>query len=147
MLQVVDKRIQRTVAELRIVGATLSRNNKATPDGSYCLKFMNENHGGNFSSTVLERSFDVREYGTMSFDYRIGPQTKIDFFLKVNGRWYKLRFSGEPVDYCQRDVNIANMGAIEGVIRDDKWHTANVDLCYLLRQQTRHTQQPDRAVS
>ncbi|MBA4368068.1 MAG: hypothetical protein C0403_10585 [Desulfobacterium sp.] len=124
----------------RIVGATLSRDNKATPDGSFCLKFLNENFGGNFSSTVISSTFDVREYGTMVFDYRIGPQTKIDFFLKVNGRWYNLRFTGDAVDYCQRDVNIANMGAIEGVIPDDKWHTASVDLCYLLRQQTRHTQ-------
>jgi hypothetical protein len=124
----------------RIVGATLFRDNKATPDGSYCLKFLNENFGGNFSSTVLDRPFDVREYGTMSFDYRIGPQTKIDFLLKVNGRWYNLRFTGEPVDYRHRDVNIANMGAIRGVIADDQWHTASVDIRYLLRQQTGHTQ-------
>ena len=124
----------------RIVGATLFRDTKATPDGSYCLKFLNKNYGGNFASTVLDKPFDVREYGTMAFDYRIGPQTKIDFFLKVNGRWYNLRFTGDAVDYCQRDVNIANMGAIEGVIPDDKWHTASVDLRYLLRQQTRHTQ-------
>jgi RHS repeat-associated protein len=124
----------------RIVGATLSRNNKATPDGSYCLKFVNENFGGNFAATLLDRPFDVREYGTMAFDYRIGPQTKIDFLLKVNGRWYNLRFTGDTVDYCQRDVNIANMGAIEGIIPDDKWHTASVDLRYLLRQQTHHTQ-------
>lgn len=124
----------------RIVGATLSRDNKATPDDSYCLKFVNENFGGNFSATLLDRPFDVREYRTMAFDYRIGPQTKIDFLLKVNGRWYNLRFTGDTVDYCQRDVNIANMGAIEGIIPDDKWHTASVDLRYLLRQQTRHTQ-------
>ncbi|MBW2740860.1 MAG: RHS repeat-associated core domain-containing protein, partial [Deltaproteobacteria bacterium] len=123
----------------RIVGSTLSRDNKATPDGSYCLKFVNQNFGGNFSATILDRPFDVREYGTMAFDYRIGPQTKIDFLLKVNGRWYNLRFTGDSVDYCQRDVNIANMGAIEGIIPDDKWHTASVDLRYLLRQQTHHT--------
>jgi len=86
----------------RIVGATLSRDNKATPDGSYCLKFVNENFSGNFAATLLDRPFDVREYGTMAFDYRIGPQTKIDFLLKVNGRWHNLRFTGDTVDYCQR---------------------------------------------
>lgn len=124
----------------RIVGAVLSRDNKATPDGSYCLKFINENHGGNFSSTIVDQAFDVREYGTMTFDYRIDMGVKIDFFLKVNGRWYNLRFTGNAVDYRNKDVNIANLGAIEGIITDDKWHTASVDLRYLLRQQTRNTQ-------
>lgn len=124
----------------RIVGATLVRDKQATPDGSYCLKFENKNFGGNFSSTVFDKPFDIRQYGTMTFDYRIGPGTKVDFFLKVSGRWYALRFTGDPIDFKYRDVNIANLGAIEGVIADDKWHTASVDLRYLLRQQTRHTQ-------
>jgi hypothetical protein len=124
----------------RIVGATLTRDREATPDGSYCVKFTNENHGGNFSSTLLDRTFDVREYGTMAFDYRIGPLTKIDFLLKVNGRWYNLRFTGDKVDYRHRDVNIVNMGEIKGIIPDDKWHAASVDLRFLLGQQTRHTQ-------
>jgi hypothetical protein len=91
------------------------------------------------SSTVLDRPFDVREYSTMRFDYRIGLGVKIDFFLKVNGRWYALRFTGDPVAYRHRDVNIANLGAIENVVTDDQWHTASVDLRALLHQQTRHT--------
>lgn len=123
----------------RIVGAMLSRDNKATPDGSYCLKFTNENHGGNFSSTLIDQPFDAAEYGTMTFDYRIGLGVKVDFFLKVDGRWYNLRFTGDAVDYRNKDVNIANLGAVEGVLADDKWHTANVDLRYLLHQQTQHT--------
>jgi RHS repeat-associated protein len=123
----------------RIVGAMLSRDNKATPDGSYCLKFTNENHGGNFSSTLIDQPFDIAEYGTMTFDYRIGMGVKVDFFLKVDGRWYNLRFTGDAVDYRNKDVNMANLGAIQGVLPDDKWHTANVDLRYLLRQQTGHT--------
>ncbi|MFH1702232.1 MAG: RHS repeat-associated core domain-containing protein [Nitrospirota bacterium] len=123
----------------RIVGAALSRDNKATPDSSYCLKIINKNHGGNFSSTIIDKPFDVREYGTMTFDYRISQDVKVDFFLKDNGRWYNLRFTGDPVDYRNKDVNIANLGTIQGVITDDRWHTASVDLRYLLRQQTRHT--------
>ncbi|MEW6584309.1 MAG: RHS repeat-associated core domain-containing protein [Nitrospirota bacterium] len=124
----------------RLVGATLMRDKQATPDGSYCLKFENKNFGGNFSATVFDKPFDIRQHGTMTFDYRIGPGTKVDFFLKVNGRWYDLRFTGDPIDFKYRDVNIANLGAIEGIIADDKWHTASVDLRYLLRQQTRNTQ-------
>lgn len=123
----------------KYVGAVVSRDNSITIDKSYCLKLSNENFGGNFSSTVLDKPFDVRQYGTLTFDYNIGPETRVDFFLKVDGRWYCLRFTGEPVDYCHRDVNIANLGQIEKVITDKKWHTASVDLRYLLGQQTRHT--------
>jgi RHS repeat-associated protein len=124
----------------RLVGAALSLDRQATPDGSYCLKFENKNFGGNFSSTVLDKPFDIREYGTMTFDYRIGPGVKVDFLLRVNGRWYDLRFTGDPVDFKYRDVNIANLGAIGGIIADNKWHTASVDLRYLLHQQTRYTE-------
>lgn len=122
------------------VGAELSRDKSVTKDGSYALKFTNTNFGGNFSSTVLNQPFDAREYNVLSFDYRIKPGVKIDFYLKVNGRWYRLIFTGEPIDLRNRDVNIANLGWFEGVIADDKWHTAGVDLSYFLSQQTRHTQ-------
>jgi len=123
----------------RFVGAGLLRDNKVTPDGSYCLKLINENFGGNFSCTVMERPFDLREYPLMAFDYRIGPNVKIDFLLKVNGRWYNLQLTDEPIDYYQRDVNIGNLGAIEGIMRDNKWHSAVVDLRQILRRKTRRT--------
>jgi RHS repeat-associated protein len=121
------------------IGAALERDRKATPDGSHCLKLTNINHGGNFSCTVLDQPFDVRKYRTMSFDYRVGPEVKIDFLLKVNGRWYWLRFTGDEIDYRFRDVNIENIGEISGILTDNKWHTASIDLRRLLRQQTRHT--------
>lgn len=123
----------------RYVGAKLSRDNAATPDGSYALKLANENYGGNFSSTLLEGPFDVRKYGTLSFDYRVGPGVKVDFLLEVGGRWYSLHFTGDPQNYRDRDVNIASLGAIDGIMADDKWHSASVDLRYLLGQQTRQT--------
>ena len=121
------------------VGAVLIRDKDGTKDGSYALKFTNANFGGNFSSTVLDQPFDVREHNVLKFDYRIKPGVKVDFYLKVNGRWHRLIFTGDPFDFRNRDVNIGNFGWIEGVIADDQWHTAGVDLYYFLSQQTRHT--------
>ena len=122
-----------------LVGAGLERDNQATPDGSYCMKLTNENYGGNFSCTILDRPFDLRAYPTMSFDYRIQKGIKTDFFLKVANRWYRLRFTGDPIDFKYQDVNITDMGKIDDIMDDEKWHTASIDLAYLLRQQTRHT--------
>jgi len=123
----------------RFVGATLTREKQPFPDRSYCLKLTNLNQSGNFSCTVFDKSFDVREYGTITFDYRISPGIKVDFYLKVNDRWYRLRFTGDEIDYRFRDVNIQDIGEIHGIIADNKWHTASVDLQYPLRRQTRHT--------
>ena len=122
-----------------VVGALLERDKTVTPDGSYALKLTNENQGGNFSATVLDRSFDVREYGTLSFDYRIERGTKIDFLLKVDGRWYRLRFTGDPQDWRNRDVNIVDLGSVESVLTDGLWHSASVDLRYLFGRKTRQT--------
>ncbi|MHC4633136.1 MAG: RHS repeat domain-containing protein, partial [Planctomycetota bacterium] len=123
----------------RFVGAKLVRDDKSTADGTYCLKLVNENHGGNLSCTVLDKSFDVTEYPDMHFNYRIGRGVKIDFLLKVNGRWYRLRFTGDEIEYRYRDVNIDHIGSIPEVVADNKWRSAVIDLRALLRQKTRHT--------
>jgi RHS repeat-associated protein len=122
------------------IGAVLTRDNTITPDGSYALKITNPLYGGSFGVTVLNGSFDVREYPTMSFDYRICPGVKTDFYLLVNGRWYNVGFTDDPIDFHNRDVNIANLGQIEGIVADDQWHSASVNIYELLRQKTRNTQ-------
>jgi len=43
------------------------------------------------------------------------------------------------MNFQNRDVNIANLGQIDGIIADDHWHSAYIDLFELLRQKTRHT--------
>jgi hypothetical protein len=121
------------------VGAELIRDTSVTPDGSGCLKLVNPVQRGNFSCTVLDQAFEVDEYPVMSFDYRIPASTKVDFYLKVNGHWYDLGFTADPVDYQFKDVNIGNLGSIQNVQADDKWHSAAVDLRSLLRSRTRNT--------
>ena len=123
----------------RFVGAILARDNAVTSDGSYALALVNESQGGNFAVTVLEQPLDVQEYSIMSFDYRIPHSVKTDFYLRANGRWYNLGFTDDPVNFRNRDVNIANLGRIEGIVADDQWHAASVNLYDLLRQKTRHT--------
>lgn len=120
------------------VGAVLNRV-RATPSGSHALIIINPAYGGSFAVTVLNRSFDIREYPVMSFDYRIGPGVKTDFYLLVNGRWYNLGFTDDAQNFRNRDVNIANLGRIEGIVADDEWHTASVNLYELLSQKTRNT--------
>lgn len=123
----------------RFVGAVLDRV-KAGPDSSYALKVTNQSYQGSFGTTIVDCPFNVREYPVMSFDYRIGPGVKTDFYLLVNGRWYNLGFTDDPIDFRNRDVNIGNLGRIEGIVADDQWHTASINLYELLRQKNRNTQ-------
>jgi RHS repeat-associated protein len=123
----------------RFVGAILERDNQATPDGSYALQLTNPSASGNFSVSVLGTPFDAARYSLMSFDYRIAAGVKTDFYLSVGGRWYDLAFTGDAVTYRNRDVNIANLGRIPGIVADNAWHTAQVNLYELLRTRTAHT--------
>ncbi len=121
------------------VGAKLERDKAVTPDGSYCLKLVNPACPGTFSCTVCATPFDVRQYPTFSFDYRIGPDVTIDVLVRVHGRWYCLGFTGAPTDYHNRDVNIANLGRIADVVSDNQWHSAGIDLRRLLARLTAET--------
>lgn len=118
------------------VGALVSRDNTATIDGGYCLKLTNKNFGGNFASTVRYTPFDAREYPIVEFDYKIPPDVKINFLVKVNGRWYDILFTDYPKEYKYKDLNMAGIGRIENVISDGKWHHAEFDLYELLKTKT-----------
>ena len=123
----------------RFVGAILDRDNQSTPGGSYALRLTNPSASGNFSVSVLDTPFDAASYPSMSFDYRIAAGVKTDFYLSVEGRWYDLTFTGDAVTYRNHDVNIANLGRIPGIVADDAWHTAQVNLYQLLRSRTAYT--------
>lgn len=120
------------------VGGVVNRV-KAAADGSYALQIASQSSVSNFAVTILDQPFDIRDYPVMSFDYRIAPGVKTDFYLLVDDRWYNLGFTDEPNDFRNRDVNIANLGQLEGIVADDQWHSTSVNLYELLRQKTRNT--------
>jgi RHS repeat-associated protein len=120
------------------VGGVVNRV-KAASDGSYALQIASQSSVSNFAVTILDQPFDISDYPVMSFDYRIAPGIKTDFYLLVNGRWYNLGFTDEPNDFRNRDVNIANLGQLEGIVADDQWHSTSVNLYELLHQKTRNT--------
>lgn len=122
----------------RYVGAAVSRI-KDKQRNSYVLKIASAVKRGNNSVTVLDHSFDVSKYPIMSFDYRISSSMKTDFYFLVNNRWYNIKFTDDPIDFRNRDVNIANLGRIEGIKKDDKWRSASVNIYKLLKEKTKHT--------
>ena len=121
------------------VGAEVSLDDTATFDGTRALKITNTNSGGNFAANVVTTSFDVRKYPLVQFDYRIPPDVKTNFLVKVSGRWYEIGFTDDYKELQSKRVNIAHIGDIKGVITDDQWHTAQFNLYDMLRTKTGNT--------
>jgi len=121
------------------VGARLQLDAQATQDGSRSLRLTNKNFGGTFSATLLGHPFDVRDYGTLTFDYRIPAGVMIDLFARAGARWYRLRLTGDATAFDHRGVNVVDLGGASRIIADDTWHNASIDLEYSLRQKTRET--------
>ena len=124
----------------REAGARVSRDDSCTDDGSYCLKLENKNFGGNFACDVRTTGFDAGQFPMVSFDYRITPDVKIDFFASVDGRWYDIGFTDDRNEYRNEDVNIQYLGRIPGIVADGKWRSASFDLGEMLSTATRKTQ-------
>jgi len=122
----------------RAFGATVTRDQSATPDGSYSLKITNLNAGGDFAVTAVSTPFRADMYPLVSFDYRIGPGVKTDFYVRMGQTWYRVGFSGAEDDgkFRNADVGISPIGRIDGILTDGQWHSASFDLNRLLANKT-----------
>ncbi len=121
------------------VGATLELDSESTFDNTKVLKLSNTNFGGNFAVNVVSEPFDVRNYPTIQFDYRISKEVKTNFLVKVSGRWYEIGFTDDEKELHNKRVNIAHIGDIKNVITDGQWHTAQFNLYNMLKTRTGHT--------
>lgn len=121
------------------LGGQAALDKAALSDGSGCLRVTAGKPGGNMAVNVLAQPYDAAEYPIVRFDYRIPPGVRTDFLVKVAGRWYDIGFTDSPNGLDNARVNIARVGAIEGVVADDRWHTARFDLHQMLRTKTNNT--------
>ena len=119
-------------------GGTVSRDKTATPDRGYSLKVTNQNTGGDFAVTAVSTPFRADTYPLVSFDYRIGPGVKTDFYARIGQTWYRIGFTGDEDEsrFRNADLGISPIGHIEGIVADGQWHSAWFDLNRLLGSKT-----------
>ncbi|MBU4477935.1 MAG: hypothetical protein KKH34_02460 [Candidatus Omnitrophica bacterium] len=115
-------------------GAVLELDSKQNKDKGYCLKIIDRNGGGNFASLIRSEPFDARIYIIVKFDYRIDKDVKTNFLVKVNNKWYDIVFTDDEKVYW--DINMEKIGEIAGVIADNRWHCAELNLYEMLRSYT-----------
>jgi uncharacterized protein (TIGR03437 family) len=121
------------------VGAEVSLVNDPSADGTRVLKITNKHVSGNFAVNVIRTPFDAKEFPLVKFDYRIAPDVKTNFLVKTSGRWYEIGFTDDYKELRDKRVNIAHIGDIEGIIADNKWHTAKFNLYDMLKTKTGNT--------
>jgi len=51
--------------------------------------------------------------------------------VKLDDRWYDIAFTDDPKEYPH--LNMEKIGEIEGIEQDNKWHTAKINLCEMLK--------------
>ncbi|MCX7598254.1 MAG: Ig-like domain-containing protein, partial [Armatimonadetes bacterium] len=98
-----------------------------------CLKIINTGPGGVFGVDIAPKPFDAAQLPILEFDYRVGPDVKVNLYAQVNDRTYEIIFTGRPDGAGLADL----AGRIENVQADGQWHHARVDLGALLRQAAR----------
>ena len=95
-----------------------------------CLKIINTGPGGSFGVDLITKPIDLAQQPILEFDYRIGPDAKVNLYAQVGERTYEIVFAGRSDAAGLADL----AGRIEGVQADGQWHHARVDLAALLRQ-------------
>jgi len=113
------------------VGAVLSLADSYKPGAEKCLQLVDKNGGGNFASTITDVAFDAKKYPWVEFDYKISPEVKINFLVKMDGRWYDIEFTDDVKEYGR--LNMEKIGKVENVIADSNWHTAGFNLYQMLK--------------
>ena len=95
------------------------------------LKLSNPYKNGNFGCIVSNQPYDARQNPLISFDYRIPRDVSIDFYVKVNGKWFDIVFTSPEKIYW--DINMEKGGTVPGVQADNKWHHAEFNLLDMLK--------------
>lgn len=106
-------------------GVLLERDSRKSKNGKYCLKVTNLREGGNFA-IARRAQFDVSVYPLIRFDYKIPKDVKINMQVKVDKKWYDIMITDDEKVYW--DINMEKIGAVEGIIADNRWHTAEINL-------------------
>lgn len=110
------------------------------------LRLVNVNAGGDAGATAYSGKLSVGPNGRgeeadspgaqhgfvryLSFDYKADPDLRVNVFVKVNGGWYEIVFTGLDRPSYMSQI----LGKVEDVKADGKWRHAEFDLWGHLRR-------------
>lgn len=118
-------------------GTVIERTTVTAASGRYSLRLLCTENASPFSCFVRATPFDAARYRLISFDYKIPPRLRVDFLLRHNDEYCRIRFT-------DRDDVPSLIGVVPNVIADNEWHHTEFDLYAMLRK--RFPRDPDLTV-
>ncbi|MBT3381933.1 MAG: hypothetical protein HN742_38975 [Lentisphaerae bacterium] len=91
----------------------------------HALRILNRVCGSDVGIRLFRRDFPVGAHPLLVFDYRTGEHARADFQIGRRGKPWTIGFT-------DREEGEQALGSIPGIERDEKWHTARVDLAGMM---------------
>ncbi|MBM3476114.1 MAG: hypothetical protein FJX75_22825 [Armatimonadetes bacterium] len=110
-------------------GAVLALDARSPAAGKSSLRVTNAEDGGQFTVCPVTTPFRASDWPILSFDYRLTPDVKLNFYLHTNGAWHALKLTADEPEA----EGVITLGSVANVQTDGKWHHAEVDLLALLQ--------------
>jgi hypothetical protein len=107
-------------------GAKVELDKTGGMGGTTSIKLTNQTAGGSMNATITRESFDAEKYPIIAFDYKIPEATKLALSVLMAGKWQAITLNDAATDV---------MGRVPGIIADDKWRHAQVEIMPMLRRQ------------
>ncbi len=126
---------------------TLSLDADTASHGKRSLKIQNATSGGDFTVWATRQPFDAEKFPLIRFDYKVPPDVRVNFYARIKGIVWEIGFTAPrdslpapPMMAARAGVgeprlrNSLSIGTIDGVIADDRWHSATFDLLAAIRR-------------
>ncbi|WP_106380983.1 PDZ domain-containing protein [Abditibacterium utsteinense] len=96
------------------------------------LQITNPRAGGDWATYVTRSRFSVAQKPVLEWDYRVPQGVKVNLYAQIDGVWREIGFTN-PQNSGEENKQL---GRVEGVLSDGKWHRARFDLEQALKNQS-----------
>ena len=107
--------------------AIVERDSSTAAAGKYAVRLTSSANASTMGAWVRRTPLDAVKFPVIEFDYKIPPDVRVDFELRLDGQTYSIGFT-------DRTPQFTRIGQIENVKADNQWHRARIDLLAWLRK-------------
>lgn len=110
-------------------GAVASVDTATAAGGKQSLLIRTAGSGGDFTVWAGVGRFDAAKLPRLRFAYKVPADVKVNLYLRVQGRYYAVEFTGGP----QPPRTCRTLGRFADVKADNHWHHASFNLAAAFR--------------
>ncbi len=96
------------------------------------LQITNPRSGGDWTTYVTRARFNALQKPVLEWNYRVPEGVKVNVYVQISGIWHEIGFTSSHSNAGDG----RQLGRIEDVLTDGKWHHARFDLGQALRNKS-----------